>query len=135
MHTAEDVLGFWFPEESSRTEPADLLRQVEWWFRGGADTEIISKFSPLLERAERREWTRGLAARDLVWRSSSYSTNFRDRFIGVGPARTLTIRRRLFWPTKVSRLAMQWRSRTHGRRSSSVCLLLIPKILRARIWA
>jgi len=55
MHTAQDVLRFWFPEESSLRQPADLLRQVEWWFRGGADAEIINKFSALLERAERGE--------------------------------------------------------------------------------
>src|SRR5262245_8747540 len=55
MHAVEDVLRFWFPEESSRTDPADVLRQVEWWFRGGADADIIKKFSSLLEQAERGE--------------------------------------------------------------------------------
>jgi uncharacterized protein (DUF924 family) len=55
MQMADDVLRFWFPKESLRTEPADLLRQVEWWFRGGADADIIKEFSSLLEQAERGE--------------------------------------------------------------------------------
>jgi uncharacterized protein (DUF924 family) len=53
--TAEDVLQFWFPEESTLRQSADLLRQVEWWFRGGADAEIVYKFPALLEEAERGE--------------------------------------------------------------------------------
>src|SRR5262245_45897899 len=55
MHTADDVLRFWFPEGSSWKEPTSLLRRVEWWFRGGADADIIEKYSPLLELAERGE--------------------------------------------------------------------------------
>ena len=48
--------------ESLRTEPAELLRRVEWWFRGGADADLIEKGSALLERAERGEldsWANG----------------------------------------------------------------------------
>ena len=49
-----EVLAFWFPEGLSRDETT-LLRQAEWWFRGGADEEIIRRFPQLLERAERGE--------------------------------------------------------------------------------
>src|SRR6476661_7302616 len=27
--------------------------QMEWWFRGGADSEIVERFPPLLDRAQR----------------------------------------------------------------------------------
>ena len=56
----EDVLGFWFPADLS-TDRAEVSRQVEWWFRGGADAEIVERFPPLLERAARGEldaWSR-----------------------------------------------------------------------------
>jgi uncharacterized protein (DUF924 family) len=49
-----EVLAFWFPDGLARDEAA-LLRRAEWWFRGGADEEIIRRFPPLLERAERGE--------------------------------------------------------------------------------
>jgi uncharacterized protein (DUF924 family) len=48
--TFEDVLEFWFP----RLPDGDLaawVQQFDWWFRGGGDAEIVSRFSPLLERA------------------------------------------------------------------------------------
>ena len=54
------MLRFWFPTE----RPADrtaMVRQAEWWFRGGADAQIIERFSALLERAARGEidsWSR-----------------------------------------------------------------------------
>jgi uncharacterized protein (DUF924 family) len=56
----EDVLGFWFPRNSI-CERADVTRQVDWWFRSGADTDIVARFPPLLERAARGEldeWSR-----------------------------------------------------------------------------
>jgi len=56
----EDVLGFWFPSNSI-CERADVTCQVDWWFRGGADTDIVARFPPLLERAasgELDEWSR-----------------------------------------------------------------------------
>jgi uncharacterized protein (DUF924 family) len=50
----EDVLRFWFPEHLS-SDHAAMVRQVEWWFRGGADSAIIERFPLLLERATRGE--------------------------------------------------------------------------------
>jgi uncharacterized protein (DUF924 family) len=53
-YRAEDVLQFWFPIQPD-ADLAVILRQWIWWFRGGADTDIIERFSPLLERAARGE--------------------------------------------------------------------------------
>jgi uncharacterized protein (DUF924 family) len=56
----EDVLQFWFSNLPS-DDHAARVRQWEWWFRGGGDTEIIEHFPPLLERAIRGElddWSR-----------------------------------------------------------------------------
>jgi len=50
----EDVLRFWFPE-NLRSEHGVMVRQFEWWFRGGADPAIIELFVALLERASRGE--------------------------------------------------------------------------------
>jgi uncharacterized protein (DUF924 family) len=50
----EDVLGFWFPALPS-PDPAALVRQFEWWFRGGADAAIGERFADLAERAARGE--------------------------------------------------------------------------------
>jgi uncharacterized protein (DUF924 family) len=50
----EDVLRFWFPE-NLRDDHAAMVRQFEWWFRGGADSVIVERFSGLLERAARGE--------------------------------------------------------------------------------
>jgi uncharacterized protein (DUF924 family) len=57
----EEVLRFWFPQRSN-TDHAAMVRQFEWWFRGGADTAIAQRFAPLLERATRAEldgWAHG----------------------------------------------------------------------------
>ena len=56
MHAeeSEDVLKFWFPDLSS-ADHARMVRQFEWWFRGGADSDIAERFSPLLRRAARGE--------------------------------------------------------------------------------
>lgn len=51
---ADEILSFWFSARTS-DDPTSVLRQAEWWFRGGADTEIIDRFPPVLERAERGE--------------------------------------------------------------------------------
>ncbi|MBC8122552.1 MAG: DUF924 domain-containing protein [Gemmatimonadaceae bacterium] len=48
---AEEVLGFWFPNDG---EPV-TGQQFKWWMGGGADTEVLARFPPLLERAERGE--------------------------------------------------------------------------------
>jgi uncharacterized protein (DUF924 family) len=53
-HDCDEVLAFWFPQALAR-DARSLIRQAEWWFRGGADEEIVRRFSPLLERAERGE--------------------------------------------------------------------------------
>ena len=46
----EDVLRFWFPRRLGEDRD-EVSRQVEWWFRGGADPDIVARFPPLLERA------------------------------------------------------------------------------------
>jgi uncharacterized protein (DUF924 family) len=48
----EEVLRFWF-SSLPRGDHAAMVRQMEWWFRGGADSEIIKRFPSLLERAVR----------------------------------------------------------------------------------
>jgi uncharacterized protein (DUF924 family) len=59
-HHFEDVLSFWFPTDIS-SDRATLTRQIEWWFRGGADGAIVERFTTLLEQAARGEldgWAR-----------------------------------------------------------------------------
>jgi uncharacterized protein (DUF924 family) len=51
----EDVLRFWF-SSLPHGDHAEMVRQMEWWFRGGADSEIIQQFPQLLERAARGEF-------------------------------------------------------------------------------
>ena len=48
----EDVLRFWF-SSLPKADHAAMARQMEWWFRGGADSEIVERFQPLLDRAKR----------------------------------------------------------------------------------
>ena len=50
----EDVLRFWFPQHL-RDDHAVMVSQFEWWFRGGADSAVVERFSGLLERATRGE--------------------------------------------------------------------------------
>ena len=50
--SCDDVLAFWFPDGLAE-DASTLLRRAEWWFRGGADDEIIRRFSRVLELAER----------------------------------------------------------------------------------
>jgi uncharacterized protein (DUF924 family) len=50
----EDVLRFWFPQQLGSNHAA-IVRQFEWWFRGGADAAIAERFSLLLERATQGE--------------------------------------------------------------------------------
>jgi uncharacterized protein (DUF924 family) len=54
---AEDVLRFWFPQQLSgdRDDQAAMVRQFDWWFRGGTNAPVAEQFSPLLERARRGE--------------------------------------------------------------------------------
>jgi uncharacterized protein (DUF924 family) len=51
---SEDVLRFWFPELGA-ADHARMIRQFEWWFRGGADSGIAERFPLLLERARSGE--------------------------------------------------------------------------------
>jgi hypothetical protein len=48
----EDILRFWF-SSLPHGDHAAMARQMEWWFRGGADSEIVERFPPLLDRAQR----------------------------------------------------------------------------------
>ena len=50
----EEVLQFWFPQQLSN-EHTVMVRQFEWWFRGGADSAIAERFAFLSERATRGE--------------------------------------------------------------------------------
>ena len=47
---ADEVLRFWFPAPLGGDREA-VARRIEWWFRGGADPEIVARFTPLLARA------------------------------------------------------------------------------------
>jgi uncharacterized protein (DUF924 family) len=47
---SEDVLRFWFPELGA-ADHSMMIRQFEWWFRGGADSGVAERFPLLLERA------------------------------------------------------------------------------------
>lgn len=49
---SEEVLRFWFSSLPTADHTA-MVRQMEWWFRGGADAEIVKRFPPLLDRAKR----------------------------------------------------------------------------------
>ena len=51
---SEDVLRFWFPDLSG-ADHTRIVRQFEWWFRGGADSAIEARFVALFERAARGE--------------------------------------------------------------------------------
>jgi uncharacterized protein (DUF924 family) len=50
----EDVLRFWFSSRPSGDHAA-MVDQMGWWFRGGADSEIVERFPPLLDQAKRGE--------------------------------------------------------------------------------
>ena len=54
MDRPDDVLSFWFPPVAPG-DPAAMARQLEWWFRGGADAEINRRFRPLHDCAARRQ--------------------------------------------------------------------------------
>src|ERR1043166_1906548 len=54
MEEFEEVLRFWFPAHLQDDHDV-MVRQFEWWFGGGADSAILARFQPLLERAARGE--------------------------------------------------------------------------------
>ncbi len=51
MHQPDEVLAFWFPASGHEHDVATHRKQLEWWFRGGADAAIVERFVPLLEAA------------------------------------------------------------------------------------
>ena len=53
MDRPDDVLSFWFPPVAPG-DPAAMARQLEWWFRGGADAEINRRFRPLHDSGRAR---------------------------------------------------------------------------------
>ncbi|MGH7846532.1 MAG: DUF924 family protein [Candidatus Binatia bacterium] len=88
MDSFEDLLGFWFPDEVL-ADPTKVARQVEWWFRGGANAEIAERFLSLLERAARGDldaWADGARSRlALIIVLDQFS---RSAFAGTAPAFT-----------------------------------------------
>ena len=54
IEESKRVLAFWFPDLSG-ADHARLVRQFEWWFRGGADAAIAERFAPFFARAVRGE--------------------------------------------------------------------------------
>jgi uncharacterized protein (DUF924 family) len=57
---SDDVLQFWFPQHLRDADHPTMVSQFEWWFRGGADAEIIERFQLLLEQAaggQRDHWS------------------------------------------------------------------------------
>src|SRR5262245_31924182 len=56
-HPLQQVLDFWFPIPAPRDHVQMVARQ-EWWFRGGADAQILERFVPLFERVTRGELDR-----------------------------------------------------------------------------
>jgi uncharacterized protein (DUF924 family) len=50
MTTPDEVLAFWFPPGLDKDE-ATFLKQIMWWFRGGADEEIRRRFADVTEQA------------------------------------------------------------------------------------
>jgi len=50
MTTSDDILRFWFPPGLDADEETHR-RQLEWWFRGGADQAIVQSFTDVLEAA------------------------------------------------------------------------------------
>ncbi|OKH46475.1 hypothetical protein NIES2101_24850 [Calothrix sp. HK-06] len=50
----ENIINFWFPNQAS-DDIGTMVRQWEWWFRGGGDAYITEHFSLLLEQATQGE--------------------------------------------------------------------------------
>ncbi len=46
----QDILRFWFPI-LPKGDRAAMVRQWQWWFRGGANATIIAHYAPIVERA------------------------------------------------------------------------------------
>jgi uncharacterized protein (DUF924 family) len=52
IEQSDEVLRFWFPIQPD-ADQATMVRQWEWWFRGGGNAQIVDHFSPLLTQAMR----------------------------------------------------------------------------------
>ncbi|PSN15624.1 DUF924 domain-containing protein [filamentous cyanobacterium CCT1] len=50
----DTVLQFWFPDQLNQGQAA-IVRQGQWWFRGGISASENERFLPLLEQAIRGE--------------------------------------------------------------------------------
>ncbi len=46
----QDILRFWFPD-LPKSDRAAMVRQWQWWFRGGGNADINKQFAPILELA------------------------------------------------------------------------------------
>lgn len=57
VYPLQQVLDFWFPMPAPR-DHAEIVARQEWWFRGGADAQILERFVPLYGRAVRGELDR-----------------------------------------------------------------------------
>src|SRR5262249_52877335 len=128
----EEVLRFWFSSLPTGDHAA-MARQMEWWFRGGADAEIIERFSPLFVRAPKGEldnWSQSPRSRlALVIVLDQFS-----RTIHRGTAQAFAQD-----PTAL-RLALENRSRSLRRVQDTLgenVLLLAPRTFpkSSRIWS
>jgi uncharacterized protein (DUF924 family) len=54
IEESERVLAFWFPDLPG-ADHSRMVRQFQWWFRGGADAAIAERFAPFFARAARGE--------------------------------------------------------------------------------
>jgi uncharacterized protein (DUF924 family) len=65
VEESESILRFWFSQPLG-ADHAAMVRQFEWWFRGGANHAIVDRFPLLVERATRGEldhWSRAPRSR------------------------------------------------------------------------
>ena len=67
VYAAAEVLEFWFPQPRPKDHAAMVVQQ-EWWFRGGADAQILARFVPLHTAAARASSTDGRGRRADGWR-------------------------------------------------------------------
>lgn len=52
--TPQEILSFWFPGDLG-DDRNEILRQVQWWFRGGSSEEVRTRFEDTLHAAEAGE--------------------------------------------------------------------------------
>ncbi len=52
--TPRNILDFWFPADLG-SNPDAVLRQVQWWFRGGSNDAVKSRFAEVLAHAKNGE--------------------------------------------------------------------------------